>query len=153
MRIAQIINNKVYNIMELNNVPDNDGSIIYRKVSNNIHKGFTYDTITDSFVDNILIEGIISKVKELGQVTKQKILSQLSDTDQRNSLYKLYRHGKKSKSSLTVSEKAEISDLESKWDTIESIREASNAIEVEINSLQIIEEIQVYDTVTNPLWP
>lgn len=100
----------------------------------------------------VIKSSIIKRVKQLSEI---KIVSLLPDNKQRNSLYRLYKHSKKAKSSLTAEEKAEIADLESKWDTIEAIRAASNTIEAEINNLnlQTVEEIQNYNIVNNPLWP
>lgn len=92
------------------------------------------------------------RIALIKNTTNHKINSILSETKQHNSLYTLYKHGKKAKSSLTVDEKAEIQDLESKWGKIEAIREVSNKIEAEINNLQTIEEVQNYDIINNPLW-
>ena len=116
--------------------------------------GWVYNIVDNLYVpstDFTYAKNKISKIPT--RIAVQKINLILSDTNQRNSLYTLYKHGKKSKSSLTADEKAEIQDLESKWDKIETIRTASNQIEAEINNLQTIEEVQAYDIATNTLWP
>lgn len=161
-KYAQIVNGKVSCISEMTKdiIKTFHPSIVHIEIKNQeCEVGFLFDEKTKEFKKDVVAEQIkvdthkkylLAYNKTLAQ---SKIVSTLSDNHQCNSLYKLYKHGKKAKSSLTSDEKAEIADLESKWEKIESIGEASNRIEAEIYNLQTMEDLQTYDVQNNPLWP
>lgn len=162
-KYAYITNNKVQCILELEEeqlAAFHSDTVIVSISSELTPKfGFLYDANTNSFIDpdpDKSIEKASLKVcfiDRIKLVAAFRISDTMSDIRQRNSLYRLYELGKKTKSSLAVDEKSEIADLEAKWIKINAIRDASNKIEEEINNLQTTEEIQTYDIQTNPLWP
>lgn len=148
-----ISNNRVTDIFDKKPLSEVSGGFILEVDDVLVKMGQMYSSIDGFYDEDLTILGKGNKNNLVKQIASQKIKTILSDTDQRNSLYTLYKHGKKAKSSLTADEKAEIQELESKWDTIETIRKASNTIEAAINNLKKIEEVQDYDINNNPLWP
>ena len=161
-KYAQIIDEKVHNVvnmekLELQSFPP---AMLFIEIKDgeDCIEGYKYNFDTRQFSKDLLEEQRIftdtknSRSMYIKKLASNKITSILSDIKQRNSLYTLYKHNKKAKSSQTSEEKAEIADLEAKWSQIEALREASNLIEAEINNLQTIEELQAYNIKDSPLW-
>jgi nitrate reductase assembly molybdenum cofactor insertion protein NarJ len=94
------------------------------------------------------------KYGEVKDIANKKITAIMPIWKQNRSLGKrLSLRRKEFKGTITSGETTELNNLETEWaDTVDALRDASDAIEAQIEALNTNQEILDFDILNNPLW-
>ena len=134
--------------------------------ANNSVNGFSLDTIKEAYIGDdfptsaeLDTAWLLCLQEEKKEQTKEEAYSRIIDIlpewKQRNYTAKSVELTEKKVDgiALTQEDTAMLNIIKVAWTLIQEIRAASDNIEIELDSISIIEDIEVYDIKNNILWP